>query len=134
MFGKSGGIALSQAISGNDITPRAASALAECLAVKCFLTKFVASENDLKDEGSALICRALVEGHDHLKELNLSETGITGIGAKVAAEAVANKPDFDLLNINENFISVQGIAAVKDVLSKGIKGISVLGSLEDNGR
>ncbi|XP_057824830.2 RAN GTPase-activating protein 1 [Cryptomeria japonica] len=119
-------------IAGNDITPRAAPALAECLAIKHLITKFVASENELKDEGSALICRALVAGHDHLKELDLSANGITRIGAKVAAEAVANKPDFSLLNIDANFISEEGIAAVKDALRKGIKGLSVLGSLDDN--
>ncbi|KAH9320425.1 hypothetical protein KI387_015064 [Taxus chinensis] len=119
-------------IAGNDITPKAAPALAECLAVKHLLTKFVASENELKDEGSVSICRALAEGHEHLKELDLSTNSITGIGAKAAAEAVANKHDFDLLNIDANFISEEGIVVVKDVLRKGVKGVSVLGSLEDN--
>ncbi|XP_057853862.2 RAN GTPase-activating protein 1 [Cryptomeria japonica] len=119
-------------IAGNEITPKAAPAFAECLAVKSLLTKFVASENELKDEGSVIICKALLEGHDHLKELDLSTNGITGIGAKAAAETVANKTDFNLLNIDGNFISEEGIETVKDVLRKGTKGVSVLGSLEDN--
>ncbi|KAH9314646.1 hypothetical protein KI387_023273, partial [Taxus chinensis] len=119
-------------IAGNDITSKAAPALAECLTVKKLLTKFDASENELKDEGSIIICKALLEGHDHLKELNLSTNAITGIGAKAAAEAVANKPDFNVLNIDANFMSEEGIETVKDVLRKGAKGVSVLGSLEDN--
>lgn len=119
-------------IAGNEITPKAAPAFAECLAVKSLLTKFVASENELKDEGSVIICKALLEGHDHLKELDLSTNGITGIGAKAAAETVANKTDFNLLNIDGNCISEEGIETVKNVLRKGTKGVSVLGSLEEN--
>uniref|UniRef100_A0A0D6QX72 WPP domain-containing protein n=1 Tax=Araucaria cunninghamii TaxID=56994 RepID=A0A0D6QX72_ARACU len=119
-------------IAGNDITSKAAPALAECLAVKTLLTKFVASENELKDEGSVLICKALMEDHEHLEELDLSTNALTKIGAQAAAEAVANKPKFNLLNIDANHISEEGIVAVKDVLRKGVKGISVLGSLEDN--
>ncbi|GLJ14784.1 hypothetical protein SUGI_0239860 [Cryptomeria japonica] len=119
-------------IAGNEITPKAAPALAECLALKNLLAKFVVSENELKDAGLLIICKALLEGHDHLKELDLSTNGITGIGAKVAAETVANKPDFILLNIDGNYISEEGIETIKYVLRKGAKGVSVLGSLEEN--
>lgn len=119
-------------IAGNEITQKASQALAECLASKKLLTKFVASENELKDEGAVVVCRALMEGHEYLKELDLSANSISRIGAKAAAEAVINKPDFDLLNIDGNFISEEGIDAVKDVLRNNVKGVSVLGSLEDN--
>lgn len=119
-------------LAGNEITVKAATALAECLGLKRMLTKLVLSENELKDEGSVLICRALEEGHEHLKELDLSSNSISGVGAKVAAELVVNKPDFDLLNIDGNCISEEGIDAVKDVLRRGDKGVTVLGSLEDN--
>jgi Ran GTPase-activating protein 1 len=119
-------------IAGNDVTVKAAPALAECLGLKRMLTKLVLSENELKDEGSVVICGALVEGHEHLKELDLSSNFISGVGAKAAAESVINKPDFDLLNIDGNCISEEGIDAVKDVLRRGVKGVTVLGSLEDN--
>lgn len=119
-------------IAGNEITQKASQALAECLASKKFLTKFIASENELKDEGAVVVCRALMEDHEYLKELDLSANSISRIGAKAAAEAVINKPDFDLLNIDGNFISEEGIDAVKGVLRNNVKGVSVLGSLEDN--
>lgn len=119
-------------MAGNEFTAKAAPALAECLGLKKMLTKLVLSENDLKDEGTVVICGALVEGHEHLKELDLSSNFISAEGAKVAAESVINKPDFDLLNIDGNCISEEGIVVVKDVLRRSVKGVSVLGSLEDN--
>ena len=73
-----------------------------------------------------------MEGHEHLKELDLSSNFISAEGAKVAAESMINKPNFDLLNIDGNCISEEGIVVVKDVLRRSVKGVSVLGSLEDN--
>eukprot|EP01018_Ginkgo_biloba_P007821 Gb_03619 [translate_table: standard] len=119
-------------IAGNDITPKAAPAIADCLAAKKLLTRLNIAENELKDQGSVLICKALVQGHEHLKELDLSANAMSRIGAEAAAEVVTNKPDFELLNIDGNCISEEGIEVVQDVLRKSMKGVSVLGSLDDN--
>ena len=51
---------------------------------------------------------------------------MTKIGAKDAAKAVANKPDFIRLCIYGNSITEKGMEAVKDVLRKGTRGESVL--------
>ena len=114
-------------VSGNDITQKAAPALAECLAVKNLLNTFDARNNKLKDDGSVVICKAILEGHEQLEFLDLSINGMSGVGAKAAAEAVANKPKFIELRISNNSITKKGIEAVKDVLRKGINGLDVLG-------
>lgn len=97
-------------------TPKAAPAIAECLASKNLLTSFSADDNKLKDDGSIVTCKAISEGHKQLQELDLSANGMTGIGAKAAADAVANKPYLRCLDISENFITEEEIATVKDLL------------------
>ncbi|KAL5974355.1 RAN GTPase-activating protein 2 [Asimina triloba] len=119
-------------MAGNDITIGAAGPLAECITVKQFLTKLNLSENELKDQGSIIIGKALEEGHPHLKEVDLSTNGIRRAGARVLAQAVVGKPDFVLLNINENFISDEGIDEVKEILKANKKSVDVLGPLDDN--
>ncbi|GMH02687.1 hypothetical protein Nepgr_004526 [Nepenthes gracilis] len=116
-------------MAGNDITVKAASALAACIYSKQFLTKLNLAENELKDEGTALIAKALEEGHDQLVELDSSTNSITRVGARLLAQAVANKPMFRLLNIDGNFISNEGLDEVKDILKSSP---NVLGPLDDN--
>ncbi|WOL10726.1 RAN GTPase-activating protein 2-like [Canna indica] len=119
-------------IAGNEITPKAAPALAECIAVKSSLTKLVLSENELKDQGVILISKVLEEGHAQLKELDLSNNMIRRVGARCLAQAVSNKPDFKLLNINGNEISDEGIDEVKEILKNGKNSLDVLGPLDEN--
>eukprot|EP00262_Sarcandra_glabra_P009030 TRINITY_DN23005_c0_g1_i1.p1 TRINITY_DN23005_c0_g1~~TRINITY_DN23005_c0_g1_i1.p1 ORF type:complete len:591 (+),score=141.78 TRINITY_DN23005_c0_g1_i1:130-1773(+) len=119
-------------MAGNDITVEAASALASCLATKQLLTNLNLSENELKDEGTILICKALEEGHSKLKEVDMSTNSIKRVGARLLAKAVVNKPDFVLLNINGNFISDEGIDEVKEILKAGKNSVDVLGPLDEN--
>ncbi|XP_058077688.1 RAN GTPase-activating protein 1-like [Magnolia sinica] len=119
-------------MAGNDITVEAATALAECIAAKQFLTKLNLSENELKDQGSIVISKALQEGHAHLKEVDFSANSIRRVGARVLVQAVAGKPDFVLVNINGNYISDEGIDEVKDILKASKKSVDVLGPLDDN--
>ncbi|ERM96364.1 RAN GTPase-activating protein 2 [Amborella trichopoda] len=119
-------------MAGNDITAKAAPALAACLKVKESLSKLNLSENELKDKGTIVICKMLEEGHKDLKELDLSTNGITRVGAKVSAKAVAEKPGFSMLNLDGNCISDEGIDEVKEVLKEGVNGVSVLGPLDEN--
>ncbi|CAL9155104.1 unnamed protein product [Musa hybrid cultivar] len=119
-------------ITGNDITPKAAPALAGCVAIKKSLRMLILSENELKDQGAVLIGKALEEGHTQLRELDLSTNLIQRVGARCLAQAVSNKPDFKLLNINGNAISDEGIDEVKEILKNGKNSVDVLGPLDEN--
>ncbi|OVA17419.1 Leucine-rich repeat [Macleaya cordata] len=116
-------------MAGNDITAEAAPALAACIAAKQSLSKLNLSENELKDEGAILIAKALEEGHNQLKEVDLSTNAIRRAGARVLAQAVVHKPEFKLLNIDANYISDEGIDEVKEIFKKCL---DVLGPLDEN--
>ncbi|KAK9161196.1 hypothetical protein Syun_007537 [Stephania yunnanensis] len=104
-------------MAGNDITAEAVPALASCIAAKKSLTMLVLSENELKDNGSISIANAL-EGLDQLQEVDMSNNSLGRVGARVLAKAVINKPDFKLLNINDNYIPDEGIDEVKEMFKK----------------
>ncbi|KAM5569324.1 RAN GTPase-activating protein 2 [Rosa sericea] len=115
-------------IAGNDITAKAAPALAACIAAKTLLTKLNLGENELKDEGTIQISQVL-DGLSQLKEVDLNTNSIRRAGARVLAQAVVQKPDFKLLNINGNFISDEGI---DEVLGLFKKSPHMLGPLDEN--
>ncbi|XP_022944967.1 RAN GTPase-activating protein 2-like [Cucurbita moschata] len=115
-------------MAGNDITAEAASALAACIAQKSHLTSLNLAENELKDEGTILISKAL-EGHIKIKEVDMSTNLIRRAGARVLAQTMVQKPGFVLLNINGNFISDEGIDEVKDIFKKHP---DMLGPLDEN--
>ncbi|KAA8527572.1 hypothetical protein F0562_034713 [Nyssa sinensis] len=104
-------------MAGNEITAKAASSLAACVAAKQLLTKLNLAENELGDEGAIQISKALEEGHVQLKEVDMSQNLIR-VGARLLAQAVVAKPEFKLLNINGNFISDEGIDELKDIFKK----------------
>ncbi|XP_074578786.1 LOW QUALITY PROTEIN: RAN GTPase-activating protein 2-like [Curcuma longa] len=118
-------------IGGNEITLKAASALADCITAKKSLRKLILSENELKDQGAIVIGKALEDDHVQLEELDMSSNMIRRAGARCLAQAVSNKPDFKLLNINGNFIPDEGIDEVREIL-KNAKSEDVLGPLDDN--
>lgn len=115
-------------MAGNDISVEAASALAACIAQKPHLTSLNLSENELKDEGTIQISKAL-EGHVKIKEVDMSTNLIRRAGARVLAQTVVQKPGFVLLNINGNFISDEGIDEVNDIFKKFP---NMLGPLDEN--
>lgn len=116
-------------MAGNDITAEAASALATCISVKQLLTNLNLAENELKDDGAIQIVKALEEGHDQLKIVDMSSNSLRRAGARVLAQTLVLKPDFELLNVNGNFISDEGIDELKDIFKKCPE---KLASLEDN--
>lgn len=118
-------------LAGNDVTAEAALALAECISAVQFLAKLNLSENELRDEGCVLISEALKDGHEQLKEVDLSTNFIRRVGARLLAQAVVSKPEFAVLNINGNCISDEGIDEVKEILKAGKKS-DVLGPLDEN--
>ncbi|PPD96759.1 hypothetical protein GOBAR_DD06217 [Gossypium barbadense] len=105
-------------MAGNDITTAAAPTIAACIAAKQHLTKLNLAENELKDEGTIQISKALEEGHTLLKEVDMSTNFIRRAGARHLAQVVAQKPGFRLLNINGNIISDDGVDEVKEVFKK----------------
>ncbi|CAL4978484.1 unnamed protein product [Urochloa decumbens] len=119
-------------LAGNEITAKAAPALAECLTAMQSLKKLTLAENELKDDGAVIIAKSLEAGHTDLKELDVSTNMFQRAGARCFARAVANKPGFMQLNINGNFISDEGIDEVKDILKAGKNSLDVLGSLDEN--
>ncbi|MCL7045423.1 hypothetical protein MKW94_001299 [Papaver nudicaule] len=103
--------------------------LAECVAAKKSLTKLNLSGNRLKDVGATMIGRALACDHNQLKKVDMSQNGITVEGARNLANAVCDKPNFTLLNINGNCISEEGIVEVKQIFGESL---SLLGPLDEN--
>ncbi|KAJ4956464.1 hypothetical protein NE237_013247 [Protea cynaroides] len=116
-------------MAGNDITSEAAPAIAACIKAKQLLTKLNLAENELKDEGAIVIAKALEEDHNQLREVDLSTNSIRRVGARLLAQAVVDKPEFKLLNIDGNFISDQGIDELKEIFKKSPE---VLGPLDEN--
>lgn len=116
-------------MAGNEITVKAAPVLASCIASKQSLAKLNLAENELKDEGAILIAKALEEGHGELCEVDLSTNMIRRAGARCLAQAVASKPGLTLLNINDNYISDEGIDEVKDLFKNRP---NILGPLDEN--
>ncbi|KAI3885977.1 hypothetical protein MKW92_034890 [Papaver armeniacum] len=108
---------------------RSAVVLSNCVASKQFLTKLNLSGNRLTDTGAFFIGDALEDGHDQLLEVDMSGNFIRKDGATCLARAVAGKPRFALLNINDNCISEEGIDDVKVIFSGSP---SMLGPLDEN--
>ena len=89
------------------------------------------AENELGDFGVAQICVALKMSGCPLQELDVSNNELVNAGAVAAARLAASRPGFASLNMNENYISDEGIEEVKSVLEAA--GLSnVLGLLDLN--
>lgn len=116
-------------MAGNEITIEAVPCLAACIVEKKLLNKLNLSENELKDEGVIQLCEALEDGHEGLKEVDMSSNSITRAGARVLARAVVKLPKFKLLNLNGNYISDEGVDDLKIIFKKSP---DMLGSLDEN--
>ncbi|KAL2244063.1 RAN GTPase-activating protein 2 [Sesamum indicum] len=116
-------------MAGNDITAAAAPSMAACISRKTALTKLNLSENDLKDDGAIQISKAFGEGHDQLKEVDLSLNSIRMVAARTLAQALVRLPGFKFLNVNGNFISEEGIDELKDIFKECAE---KLGPLDEN--
>ncbi|CAI0559879.1 unnamed protein product [Linum tenue] len=114
---------------GNDITIEAVPSIAACIASKQNLKKLNLDENELKDEGAVQIAKALETGHSQLKRVDVNTNAIGRAGARVFAKVVLQKPEFELLNINANFISDEGIDELKEAFEKCPE---KLGPLDEN--
>ncbi|PIN07415.1 Ran GTPase-activating protein [Handroanthus impetiginosus] len=105
-------------MAGNDLTAEAAPSLAACISRKTSLVKLNLSENDLKDGGAIQISKAFGEGHDQLKEVDLSQNSLRRAAARVLAQSLVHLPEFKSLNVNGNFISEEGIDELKEIFKE----------------
>jgi Ran GTPase-activating protein 1 len=118
-------------MSSCDITPEGVPAVAKAISAMKNLKVLHIAENELGDFGVAQICVALKMSGCPLQELDVSNNEIVSAGAVAAARLAASKPGFTSLNLNENYISDEGVEELKSVLdAAGIA--NVLGSLEEN--
>ncbi|GFP84005.1 ran GTPase-activating protein 2 [Phtheirospermum japonicum] len=115
-------------MAGNDITAEAAPSISACVSRKKGLVKLNLSENELKDEGAIHISKALGEGHEKLKEVDLSQNSIRG-SVKALARSLLRLPEFKFLNVNGNFVSDEDIEDLKDIFEKCQE---KLGPLDEN--
>tara|TARA_B110000977_G_scaffold131107_1_gene167084 strand:- start:6295 stop:7869 length:1575 start_codon:yes stop_codon:yes gene_type:complete len=114
-----------------DITPEGVPAIAKALSAMKNLKVLHIAENELGDFGVAQICVALKMSGCPLQELDVSNNELVNAGAVAAARLAASRPGFASLNMNENYISDEGIEEVKSVLEAA--GLSnVLGLLDLN--
>ncbi|KAG0624418.1 hypothetical protein M758_3G246100 [Ceratodon purpureus] len=119
-------------LGGNEITEKVTPALATCIRSMKHLTRLNLMENELKDKGAVTVSNAIKDSVNDLRELDLSVNELGRVGAVAAAQAVANKSEFKSLNLNGNQISEQGIEALREALTKGVVGVTVLGPLDEN--
>lgn len=115
-------------MAGNDITAEAAPGLAALISEKKSLSKLNLSENDLKDEGAVQITKAFGEGHDQLKEVDMSQNSLSS-STKKLAQALVHLPGFKLLNVNGNFISEEDIDELRSIFKEFPE---KLGPLDEN--
>ena len=118
-------------LSACDITPEGVPAVAKAISAMKNLKVLNVAENEFGDFGVAQICVALKMSGCPLEELDVSNNELMNAGAVAAARLVASRPGFKSLNLNENYISDEGIEEVKSVLD-GAGLSTVLGSLDLN--
>lgn len=118
-------------LSACDITPEGVPAVAKAISAMKNLKVLNVAENEFGDFGVAQICVALKMSGCPLEELDVSNNELVNAGAVAAARLVASRPGFKSLNLNENYISDEGIEEVKSVLD-GAGLSTVLGSLDLN--
>ena len=77
-------------LSGNKLGPEGAAALAPAIAVSASVTKILVCGNDLRDEGTIILCDALRESTvSKVQELDLSVNDIGPDGTKAVAAMAA---------------------------------------------
>ncbi|XP_062605951.1 ran GTPase-activating protein 1-like [Saccostrea cucullata] len=85
----------------------------------------------VRTEGAIALSNALKEGHQKLKELNLSGNEINKRGAGIVAENMENKVNLTRLDLNCNMLGEDGIEEVKGTMEAMGK-LDILASLSDD--
>ena len=105
----------------NDIGPDGAKAIAALCAVCASVTKILVGWNNLRDEGTIILCDALrVSTVSKVQELGLSSNGIGPDGAKAIADLCAVCASLTRLDVGYNRLGGKG----QVTLRKAIEGCS----------
>ncbi|CAN7002839.1 unnamed protein product [Brassica rapa subsp. trilocularis] len=114
-------------MAGNNITYEAAPDIAACLVAKKHLKRLNLSNNDLKDEGCFEI--AYIMEPLEVKYVDMSSNNLTREGALSLALVAVKKEGFEMLNIDGNMISFEGIEEIMEIFKNCPK---LLGPFDDN--
>ena len=101
--------------SGNNITCKVASVIAEAIQVNTALQKLNISHNEISDDGAIAFSECL-KTNTTLIELDMSWNNITCKGASVIVEAIQVNTALQKLNISKTEISDDGVIAFSECL------------------
>ncbi|XP_056011418.1 ran GTPase-activating protein 1-like [Ostrea edulis] len=85
----------------------------------------------VRTDGAIALSHALKDGHQKLKELNLSGNEINKQGASAVAENMENKLNLTRLDLNCNMLGEEGIEEVRGTM-EAIGKLDILASLSDD--
>ncbi|KAG2492745.1 hypothetical protein HYH03_008911 [Edaphochlamys debaryana] len=115
----------------NEVDPAAAKAVAALVAAHAgTLRSLNLRENELADRGAVTIARALAAVKAPVT-VDLVGNQIKRVGVVAVAKAVAPKASLELLALDENFISEEGMDELRSVMAAAGKA-AALGPLDEN--
>lgn len=115
----------------NTFTKRGTLAMAQALAHLRNVQVINFGDCLVRSEGAIALAAVLREGLPILKELNLSFGEITEAAALVVAQAVAEKPHMEKVDLNGNCLGEEGCEALREAMQNMDKG-DMLASLSDD--
>lgn len=118
-------------LNDNTFTVKGAQSVAKVLPKLQNLEVINFGDCLLRSEGAKVIAKSITNGHKKLKELILSGNEISRQGANAVAEAMENKDNLTLLDLNSNQLGEEGIELVEATL-EAIGKKEILGSLSDD--
>lgn len=118
-------------LSDNTFTQKGAKNMAKVLPKLQNLEVINCGDCLVRTEGAIAISEALKEGHQKLKELNLSGSEIHKRGAMAVVENMKNKPNLKKLDLNCNMLGEAGIEEIKEAMKNNGK-LDILASLSDD--
>lgn len=118
-------------LSDNTFTQKGAKNMAKVLPKLQNLEVINYGDCLVRTEGAIAITEALKEGHQKLKELNLSGSEIHKRGAIAVVENMKNKPNLKKLDLNCNMFGESGIEEIKEAMKNNGK-LDILASLSDD--
>ena len=105
-------------LSCNDIMREGAPVIAKAVSAMKKLSNLRLSENEMGDQGIAMVCLALKHSGSPLTDFDVSLNELQRAGAVAAARLAVSKPQFAALNLDGNFISEEGVEEISGMLSE----------------
>uniref|UniRef100_A0A3P9KEG0 Ran GTPase-activating protein 1 n=1 Tax=Oryzias latipes TaxID=8090 RepID=A0A3P9KEG0_ORYLA len=118
-------------LNDNTFTRRGALAMAHALRPLRNVQVINFGDCLVRSEGAVALAAVLREGLPALREVNLSFGEITEAAAMAVAQAVADKPSMEKVDLNGNCLGEDGCEALRDLMENSDKG-DLLASLSDD--